>query len=248
MKHISGLLTTTILLLVSTSVRAENTSALSGAEYSVQRLLLAGSDYFLNVGAKSVYYGKDASRQTLDILAELTWQACSGEGNVEQDTIVWMIRALGHSNNSRYTNVIDQCLASADNAETKKQIQQARDEIAGAILTGGIALPFRQGKLDLKALRKNLYDVDFPSTQDDKDKFKKLNPGQSLDTVLRGFGAPDGIRVTNVVAGRVNQPSPKSAFEDHMIFKYSGLGEMRFSFARQSREWVLENVEKGGGK
>lgn len=243
MKQVSGILA--ILLLLSPATYADKDINMSGEEYSVRRLLLGGTDYFVTVGAKSVYYGKDTSRQTLDILAELTWKECSGTGSLEQETIVWMAKALGHSNNSRYTNVLDHCVSSVSNTETKKHMQQARDEIAIALLKGVRGLPFRQGELDINKIKIDLVDMDFASAQKNKDVFNELNPGQDVDTVLRGMGAPDSIKLTNVRADKVAPVSQKPAFRDKMIFKYAGVGEMHFAFGKQSGEWMLENVKPG---
>lgn len=236
---------TLMLLVLAAASHARSVEAISATEYSERRLLLGGTDYVVRVGAKSVYYGTDTGRQTLDILAELTWKACLNAGELTQETVAWLAKALGSSRNVRYANVLDHCLSSISNDKTKKHVSKARAEIARADVKGMTIKPFRRGALDLKEIKKALFKMEFAASRKNLAAFKKLAPGQKLENVFSQFGAPDSIKVTNVRAEKADPGLPKAAMRDRMVLRYNGLGKIYFFFGKKARQWMLEYAESG---
>jgi len=218
----------------------------TGREHSEAMLLLSQSDFDVRLAAKSLNRLSSKRQDILDLLAEVTWTACSGNRKMNPDTLSWLAKALGNTKQARYAGLLDYCLANATGKNTIKYLKQARDSLEGTTTDS-----FEGGKIDLEQMRARLLKKGGPSSRNQVAKqFDEVRKGQSLDEVYSILGAPNDIRGVNVPKGRAGHSYVKVRISDDMIvFVYSGIGTIRFAFdeAKDKNDWLLAEAKSDKG-
>ena len=205
-------------------------------EYSDVMLLLSQSDFDVRMGAKSLYRQDSPRRFVLDLLAEVTWTACSGKRKMDIDTLSWLGKSLGQSKQVRYAELLNYCLANASDSKTKKYLEKALDNIEGRVTKS-----FGAGILNLEEIRASM-----PirgNTAYDKEavrQFSEVRIGATLDDIYNSFGFPDSVRGSSLPKGRAGSHFfGISVSEDLLVFTYSNLGSFRFGFDKTKSDWLL---------
>jgi len=218
----------------------------TGREHSEAMLLLNQSDFDVRLAAKSIYRLGSSRRDILDLLAEVTWTACSGSRKMNPDTLSWLAKALGNTKQARYAGLLDYCLNNVTGKNTIKHLKQARDSIEGTTTDS-----FEGGKTDLEQMRVRLMKKGGPISANKAVKqFDEVRKGQSLDEVYSILGTPNDVSGVNVAKGRAGHSFVKVQTSDDMIvFMYSGIGTIRFVFddAKAKNNWLLADAKSDKG-
>jgi len=217
----------------------------TGREHSEIMLLLSQSDFEVRLAAKSIYR-LGSNRDILDLLAEVTWTACSGNRKMNPDTLSWLAKALGNTKQTRYAGILDYCLANVAGKSTIKHLKLARDRLEGTTTDS-----FEGGKTDLEQIHTRLMKKgEATSVNKVANLFPEVRKGQSLDEVFSALGAPDGVSGVSVTNGRAGHSFVKVRTSDDMIaFMYNGMGTIRFVFddASARYNWLLADASSDKG-
>ncbi len=218
----------------------------TGREHSEAILLLSQSDFDVRLAAKSLNRLSSNRQDILDLLAEVTRTACSGNRKMNPDTLSWLAKALGNTKQARYAGLLDYCLANVTGKNTIKHLKQARDSLEGTTTDS-----FEGGKIDLEQMRARLLKKAGPGSLNQVAKrFGEVLKGQSLDEVYSILGTPNDVSGVNVPKGRAGRGSVQIRLsEDMIVFAYSGSGTIRFSFddAKDKNNWLLTEAKSDKG-
>ncbi len=218
---------------------AASTDAVSPArEYAEMVLLLSQSDFEIRLAAKSIYYAGGKQQALMDVLAEVTWQACSGKESVVPDTLAWLSKALGVSGQNRYAGVLDYCLSRMTNGNLVKHLKAARDNLQGTATSS-----FEGGRVNLANLRSSPDWAPGAATKTHLNReFDALREGRSLEEIMRLFGRPQQVHGTNVEGRSVGRMVRIRTSQDMIVYEYQDLGALHFGYDEAIRHWTL-----GGG-
>jgi hypothetical protein len=227
-----------------TAANAALPTELTGREHAEVMLLLSQSDFDVRLAAKSLYRLGSDRQEVLDLFAEVTWTACSGNREMRPDTLSWLAKALGNTKQTRYTHLLDYCLSSAAGKNTIKHLKEAR-----ASLEGTTTNYFEGGKIDLGEIRARLAKKSSSATHSHMAKqFGELREGQSLDNIYSIFGIPNDVSGTNVPLGKAGYLYVKvKTSNDMILLGYSGLGKIRFVYGEAKANWLLADADGDKG-
>ena len=224
---------------------AAPTQTVNGREYVEKKLLLSESDYAIRLAAKSIRH-QDASHRALwDTLAEVAWDACSGNRVLESDTLAWLAKAIGASKQTRYTSVIDYCTSKTTDEKVIKYLAAAKEEIGGS----AAADAFKGGKINLAQLRAHLANDIQPLPRNETTaRFAALHERQSENDVFAALGRPDDVGGISVPKGTAGGWHFRVRYsQDMMVWTYTGLGEIRFGYDDEANDWLLATVTSKRG-
>jgi len=225
-----------------TAAYAESPPEFTGREHTEVMLLLSQSDFDVRLAAKSLYRLGSDRQDLLDMFAEVTWSACSGNRLMRQDTLSWLAKALGNTKQTRYANLLDYCLSSTTHKNTIKHLKLARASLEGTTINS-----FEGGKIDLGQVRERLTKKNSSTSHSHMAKqFGEIRGGQSLDDVYSIFGIPNDVSGVNVPLGRAGYSYVRvQTSNDLIVLGYSGLGTIRFIY--NDANWRLVDADNPNG-
>jgi len=239
-----------LLILLSCLFMAAPSTALpqefTGREHAHATLLLSQSDKDIKLAAWSLYHLGSNRQDILDLLAELTWTACSGNRTMDPDTLSWFGKALGNTKQPRYAGLLDFCLSKAKDEKTKKYLKQARDSLRGT--TSDF---FEGGKIDLREARARLTkQASLTSRHQISKSFDDLRQGQALEEVYSIPGTPNEVSATVVPGRKVGIPGVPGSFwigSNRLVIGYSELGTIQFSYQEGQTDWKVADAKSAKG-
>lgn len=212
---------------------------LSARDHAIAMLLLGDSDLTIKLGGKSVIWFNAQNRQLTDLLAEVVWGACSGNRQMEPDTLSWLAKSIGSTKQQRYTGLLEACLVADINLRTKDYVRQAK-----ADLTESSAETFNGGDMDLSIIRTNMTPPRTASQKQLSERFGKLYKNAPLAEIYSSLGFPDETGVSTVSASnRLNQRIWLTALK----LTYKGVGEIQFYAEEGATDWKLDNAVDSNG-
>jgi len=217
----------------------------TGREHAHATLLLSQSDKDVRLAAWSLYYVGSNRQDILDLLAEVTWTACSGNRTMDSDTLSWLGKALGNTKQPRYAGLLDFCLSRAKDEKTKKYLKQARDNLGGT--TNDL---FEGGKIDLREAHARLTKQAGSTSRHQMSKnFDDLRQGQALEEVYSIFSLPDEVSATVVPGRKVGIPAVASfrIGSNRLVIGYSELGTISFSYQEGQTDWKVADAKSAKG-
>jgi hypothetical protein len=217
----------------------------TGREHAHAMLLLSQSDKDVRLAAWSLYHVGSNRQDIFDLLAEVTWTACSGNRTMDSDTLSWLGKTLGNTKQARYAGLLDFCLSRAKDEKIKKYMKQARDNLAGT--TSDF---FEGGKIDLREAHARLTRKASLTSRDQISKnFDDLRQGQALEEVYSIFSPPDEVSATVVPGRKVGIPGVASfrIGSNRLAIGYSELGTIRFSYQEGQTDWKVADAKSVKG-
>jgi hypothetical protein len=225
------------------TVHAAAPRELTGREYSETQLLLSQTDFEVRLAAKSLYRLGSDRQSILDLAAEVTWTACSGNRRMDPDTLSWLAKALGRSRQARYAVLLDYCLASTTDKKIIKYLTEAKASLEGTA-TGS----FEGGKMDLGRMRDRLPKQGGSTLGKQAAKqFDALRKDRSLDEVYSMFGTPDDVNGVNMQGRKVGHIVNVRTSGDMIVFEYNSLGTIRFVYSEAKSNWLLAEAKGDRG-
>lgn len=229
--------------LFTATVNAVTPRELTGREYSETRLLLSQTDFEVRLAAKSLYRLGSNRQSILDLAAEVTWTACSGNRTMDPDTLSWLAKALGRSRQARYAALLDYCLASTTDKKIVKYLTEAKASLEGTA-TGS----FEGGKMDLGQMRdRSAKRGGSTSGHQAAKQFDELRKDRSLDEIYSMFGTPDDVSGVNVQGRKVGHIVNVRTSGDMIVFEYNSLGTIRFVYDEAKSNWLLSEAKSDRG-
>ena len=215
----------------------------TGREHAHAMLLLSQSDKDVRLAAWSLYHLGSNRQDILDLLAEVTWTACSGNRTMDSDTLSWFGKALGNTKQPRYAGLLDFCLSKVKDEKTKKYLKQARDSLGGT--TSDL---FEGGKIDLREARARLTKRASLTPQISKD-FDDLRQGQALEEVYSILSPPNEVSATTVPGRKVGIPGVGSfrVESNRLVIGYGELGTIRFAYHEGQPDWKVADAKSAKG-
>lgn len=214
----------------------------SGREYAETMLLFSDKDFDIRLGAKSLHRQSSKNEPLFDMLAEMTWSACSGKRKMHPDSLAWLAKAIGNSKDGRYTQLVDDCLAKITEKAPVKYFTEAKKALAGIATSN----PFVGGKLDLDKFRDDIIKnrKKTPPESLARTLFEGLKSDQSMNDVYAKLGAPEKISAINVRRGKAGfRHIQVKLSDDRIVFRYAGLGEAVFGYDATDGDWLLVNAK-----
>lgn len=223
------------------TANAQLSQDLAGRDHAHAMLLLGQSDFEVRLGAKSLTRFESNPAGILDLAAEVTWTACSGNRKMDPDTLAWLAKALGKTKQPRFAGLLDSCLSNPTYDKAKKHLKLARDAVGG-----DAANSFEGGKLDLSQMRTRLTKKGDPTSRNQlAKKFDDLRGDRTtVDEVYSVFGRPDNVSGKNIPSNKVGFMFVKVRTSDDMlILEYGGLGTARFIYDEAKIAWLLDEAK-----
>lgn len=114
-------------------------------EQKLADMLLSGDMTQLKSASKQIYNSEISEPELLDIGAEILLKKYPDAVRSDIDSLAWLARAIGASENGRYYNVLSEVVEHAQNDKLERHADTALDELPGAegeqYVAGGYALP-----------------------------------------------------------------------------------------------------------
>ncbi len=110
--------------------------------------LTRGGNASIKQAAQSIYNTGESDIEVLDVAAEVLLQRYAKAGNSDIDTLAWVCRALGNSDNSRYSSALNEVANSDAHKKLRKYAKKARKQVGEPDKT-----QYVKGSVDLAALR-----------------------------------------------------------------------------------------------
>ncbi|MFA7555518.1 MAG: hypothetical protein WCY88_14815 [Spongiibacteraceae bacterium] len=245
MKH---LIFATLLAMFAITVQAAD---VVGQRYIDQ--MTRGGNVSIKQAAQSIYNGGERDTEVLDVAAEILLQKYPKAVDRDIDTLSWLAKALGSSQNNRYYNTLKEVADSNVHRKLRKYARQALDQVEGSS-----AAQYTKGSVDLAALRKGgakSKAVSKKSTQANsssstaKATIDDIRVGMSMEEVYALIGQPTGT--STYQTGKAWVPFNFGAKDvARSVAAYKGQGRIIFShsgFAASSRvlEVVIDPEETG---
>lgn len=121
------LITIVISLLISFNALAE----LSPRHQKLADMMLSGDMRQLKVAAQTIHRAEISDPELMDIAAEVLLTKYSHANSSEIDTVAWLARAIGASENGRYYDALNLVINNTDNSKLKRHAESALDELPG---------------------------------------------------------------------------------------------------------------------
>lgn len=200
MQRMSVRLSLVLFCFASVTANAVVPVSASGREYTETMLLLSDNDFDVRLGAKSLNRKTTKNEILFDVLAELAWSACSGKRKMKPDTLAWLAKSIGNTQDGRYASLVDDCLAKLTEKGPIKYFTEAKTALAGSSTSN----PFVGGKLDLDKFRDDIVKnrKKTPPETMVRTLFEGLKADQALNDVYAKLGAPEKIKAINVPRGK----------------------------------------------
>ncbi|WP_414829107.1 hypothetical protein [Alteromonas sp. H39] len=125
-------------------------------------MMLSGDLRQLKVAAQSIYESEITDPELIDIAAEILLTKYPHTYPSEIDTIAWLARAIGASENGRYYEALSQVVNSTDNSKLERHADSALDDLPGK--------EGEQYQAGMYQLPKGLYAKETDSTRDERIK------------------------------------------------------------------------------
>lgn len=125
MRHVFTLL---LAVMLSFSAMAE----MNANEQKLAKMMLSGDFIQLKAAAQQIRKNEIANTELLDIAAEVLLTKYTHAFSHEVDTLAWVARAIGVSENGRYHTVLATVEANADDKRLKKHADKALDDVGDA--------------------------------------------------------------------------------------------------------------------
>lgn len=189
--------------------------------------MIHGGNTSIKQAAKSMYNGSEKDTEVLDVAAEVLLQQYPTAGNQDIDTLAWLAKALGRSQNNRYHNTLKEVADSNANSKLRKYAQQALDQVAGNRVA-----QYTKGKVNLDALRKGNKTITTKANSTmSKANISVIRVGMSMPEVYDLIGQPTGTSSHqtgkawipfNVTAKDVARTIAAYKSQGRVIFSHSG--------------------------
>ena len=210
--------------------------------------MVHGGNTSIKQAARSMYNGSEKDTDVLDVAAEVLLQKYpTATGNQDIDTLAWLAKALGKSQNNRYHNTLKEVADSNAHRKLRKYAQQALSQVEGSKVP-----QYTKGKVNLAALRKNNKTKTAKakkSSSTGKASISVIRVGMSMSEVYDLIGQPTGT--TSHQTGKAWIPFNVTANDvARTIAAYKGQGRVIFSHsghAANSRvlEVIIDPSETG---
>ncbi len=116
---------TLITVLFSFTAVAE----LSDSEQKLADRLLTGELREVKVAAQRIYDQQISNPELIDIAAEILLKKYPHAYSTEVDTLAWVARAIGASENARYYGVLTEVISNTEHTKLQRHAEKARDDL-----------------------------------------------------------------------------------------------------------------------
>ncbi|MFC3095369.1 hypothetical protein DRW07_16040 [Alteromonas sediminis] len=117
------------LLIFTLSVSFGALAQLNPEEQKLADMLVSGSDKQLKDATVSIAKSANQNTELLDMVAEILLKKYPNAYPSEIDTLAWMARALGNSENGRYYNAVNTVVENAKHKKLVRHAETALDDI-----------------------------------------------------------------------------------------------------------------------
>ena len=163
---------TLLALLLSFNAVAE----LSPGQQKLADMMLSGEIRQLKVAAQRIYDEEISDPALMDIAAEILLTTYPHAYSSDIDTIAWLARAIGASENDRYYDVLTEVINNTDNSKLERHADSARDDLPDPVSEQYVAGMYR--------LPDNLYAKEDNATRDKR--IKQLMLAGDLSSLKQG--------------------------------------------------------------
>lgn len=101
-------------------------------EQKLADMLLSGDMNQLKAASKDIYSAEISDPELLDISAEILLKKYPRATRLDVDTLAWVARSIGASENGRYYGVLSEVVESTDINKLERHAEKALDDLPGA--------------------------------------------------------------------------------------------------------------------
>lgn len=166
---------TLLALMLSFNAIAE----LSQSQQKLADMMLSGDIRQLKVAAQRIYEEEISDPAVIDIAAEILLTKYPHAYSSEIDTLAWLARAIGASENDRYYGVLTEVMNNTDNSKLERHADSARDDLPSPERDQYVA--------GMYALPDNLYAKEDSAARDNR--IKQLLMAGDLSSLKQGAKA-----------------------------------------------------------
>ncbi len=220
-----------ILLLCVLLVSFSSPAAFQGKEVIYARLLLSDNVQEVKLGAKVLHHDLLANPLLWDLAAYKLWSGINqpnGKGEEGEDTVAWLIKAIGQSQQAKYRTTLKNLRATVQNPKLTRYLDEAIKKIAET------AVPqFEPAHFDISIAFAGVAAV-VNEVVPEQSNFDHIQPETELDSVLATLGQPDGVGqyIRNFNRSFIG----RQTFQNLRI-SYFNLGSMEFRYDKN--RWLL---------
>jgi hypothetical protein len=236
----------------ATMASAAPAGAAGGRDYAETMLLTSESDHNVRMAAKVLHVDGKQRAASLELLAEVVWEACAGKCQMEPDALAWAAKAIGASGQARYAALLDYCLGKVSDGKSVRYLTEARSALpagGGGSLTGG--------RVNLAQVRDQAVRTSRPRSAQVVGQFDALRKGQTIDEVYAALGRPDEVQAETITGRKMGHgPVQIRDSRDAIAFVYRGAGTIRFAHDEDKGGWRVADgtsekdlywSQRGGG-
>lgn len=129
-------------------------AALNPSEERLVNMMTSGNLRELKGAAKEIHSRRLTNPEVLDVAAEILLQLYPNAWDGQIDTLSWLARALGHSGQARYYEVITEVIDGAPHKKLRKHAKKAIKELTKTTSTDGVT-QYKKGMK--KVVKKDYY-------------------------------------------------------------------------------------------
>lgn len=230
---------------------AVNAWGLDEAGTRYVKMLANGGPSSMRSAAESIYNTGNTDQDVLDAAAEtlLTNYRKNPSSETYADSMAWLCRALGNSNNARYQPVVAEVAKNAESRKLKKHCDRAAGDLPSS---GGTA--YVAGSFDLAKYKEGASGAAPQATAAATSAggaapaagkgFSVVKEGMSKEEVEALIGVPTAV--TSHITGKAFRPFNFKGSDTHRVIAlYKGVGRIIYSnsSAYTSTYRVLEILE-----
>jgi hypothetical protein len=213
------------------------------------KMMANGGPSSMRSAAESIYNTGNTDQDVLDAAAEtlLTNYRKNPTSETYADSMAWLCRALGNSNNARYQPVVEEVANNAESRKLKKHCDRAAGDLPKSGGTGYVAgsfdlSKFKEGSAAAPAATNAAAAGAAPAAAGKG--FSVVKEGMSKEEVESLIGTPTAV--TSHITGKAFRPFNFKGNDTHRtIALYKGVGRIIYSnsSAYSSTYRVLEVLE-----
>lgn len=186
----------------------------------------------VKLGAKALHHSLPENVQLWDLAAFTLWsmnQNGDKEDDEFDDTISWLAKAIGESQNPRYRTLLTEQNSNEASRKVKKYFKSAIRN-----LTKEDRPQFRAQEFNLEAIN-----VINATTTPTLKKFDQIAQGDSLDSVIEKLGKPDGV---GQYIRSYRRPFIGRQTFQNLRLSYINLGSMELKY--EKTHWIVDLKSK----
>lgn len=187
----------------------------------------------IKTGAKILEQASPKNEQLLDVAATILEQNYQLNSDYWEDASAWLLRALGSSENMRYSALVENIEASSKSGKIKRYAARALRELRKG---GGGSKPFNTYKVNLEQYRTHVASLN-PSKEFTPDYIGIVSVGDTLTEVYTKLGNPSSVGIYHFTTRKAFAGTIQL---EHLKLNYRGAGDIRFNSV--SGEYIVDSI------